>query len=87
MTSAVLFHCTVLEFVKPDPFTVSTKLGEPGVALDGLNDEIVGPVGVAMVKVSAFEEPALVVFTVMVAVPAEAMRLEAMPAVNCDALT
>jgi hypothetical protein len=67
--------------------TIITKLEEPGVALDGLRLVIVGPVDTAMVNVKPFEEPALVVLTVTLAVPVVAMRLAGMLAVSCVELT
>jgi hypothetical protein len=82
--SAAPFHCTVDPPTNPDPFTVSVKALLPAVAVEGLKLLIVGP-GLIVNEAPAEVVPPLL--TVMVAVPAEAIRLPLTVAVNCVAVT
>jgi hypothetical protein len=65
----------------PEPFTVSVKPGPPAVAELGLRFEIEG-VGALTVKVSALVVAPPGFWTVMLAEPGEAIRLEGTDAVN-----
>ncbi|MGA2113575.1 MAG: hypothetical protein ABSH56_02355 [Bryobacteraceae bacterium] len=83
--SAAPFHCTVDPPTNPDPFTVSVKALLPAVAVEGLKLAIVGP-GLIVKGAPAEVAPPLLI-TLIVAVPAAAIRLLLTVAVNCVALT
>ena len=73
--------------MKFEPFTVSVKAGPPGAAEDGLNDDNCGG-GVAEIeKLAAFDVPVPGLFTVTLAVPAEATSPALMLACSCEELT
>ena len=84
---ALPFHRTVEPFTKPLPFTIKVNAAPPVVAEFGFNVVMPG-VGLLMVKVAAAEvpPPGAGLFTVTLAVPAVAMSLAGMAAVNCVAL-
>lgn len=85
---ALPFHCTVEPLTNPLPLTVSVKAAPPAVAEFGLSVVMAG-VGLLMVKVRelALPPPGAGLFTVTLAVPAAAMSLAGIAAVNCVALT
>jgi hypothetical protein len=80
------FHSTVDPPAKPDPFTVRVNADPPAVTALGLRFDITGSPGL-IVKVTAFEVPAPVEITVIVAVPADAIKLAEIEAFNWLALT
>jgi hypothetical protein len=84
------FHSTVELEVKPEPLTVSVSADPAAVVVEGLRLVMVGStVGVAVpvtVKVKLLDAVPLAA-TVMSAVPAEAMRVAGMEAVNWAELT
>jgi hypothetical protein len=81
------FHRTVEFDTKPVPLTDSVNAGPPAMAEVGLIAEISGS-GLLIVKFMALEvpPPGVGVKTVTAAVPAAAMSLAGMAAVNCEAL-
>jgi mRNA-degrading endonuclease toxin of MazEF toxin-antitoxin module len=85
---ALPFHCTTELVTKFVPVTVSVKAAPPAVALEGESEVAVGT-GLLMVKVSAFDvpPPGEAFSTVTEAVPAVAMSLAEIAAVNCVPLT
>jgi hypothetical protein len=83
---AIPFHSTTDPLKKPVPLTVRSKAGPPAVTATGLIPVITG-IGFVIVRVAGFEIPPPVTKTVMVAVPAVAMSLAGMVALNRVLLT
>jgi hypothetical protein len=84
VVSAVPFHCTTDPAANPLPFTVSVNPLPPAVADEGLKLLIVGP-GLIVKEAPVDVTPPLL--TVIVALPAEAIRLLLTVAINCVTLT
>ncbi|MGA2723439.1 MAG: hypothetical protein ABSG79_13635 [Bryobacteraceae bacterium] len=84
VTSTVPFHCTTAPAANPLPFTVNVNSPPPAVADGGLKLLIVGR-GLIVNETPVDVTPLLV--TVIVAVPAAAIRLLLTVAVNCVAFT
>ena len=82
----VPFHRTMAPETKPDPLTVRLKPPLPGVIAVGLSDEIVGPLLAPILNGKELETSPLVV-TVMLAAPAETIRLAGTEAVSCVEFT
>jgi hypothetical protein len=84
----VPFHCTVDPETKFVPVTVSVKAAPPAVALEGESEAAVG-MGLLMVKVRALDvpPPGEGLTAVTEGVPAVAISLAEIAAVNCVALT
>ena len=82
------FHCTVEPETKFVPVTVRVKAAPPAVALEGESKLAVG-IGLLMVKVRAFDvpPPGEGFTAVTEAVPAVAMSLAKIAAVNCVPVT
>lgn len=84
MVTVVPFHCTTEPFVKLLPFTVKTKVDEPAVTDDG---EIEARTGTRLLMVNVCEPdvppPGVVLKTVMIATPAEAILVAGTEAVSC----
>ena len=82
------FHCTTEAETKLEPSTVIVKAESPSVALAGVKTIMAGT-GLLMVKVAVFEvpPPGTGLKTVTSAVPAEAMSVGGMEAVNWVLLT
>src|ERR1039457_5991806 len=78
------FHSTADPFTNPVPFTVRVKADPPAVAELGLRLVMAN---VPTVKLAPLEVLPPGLATVMVAVPARAVRLAGPAAVNCVALT
>lgn len=96
VTSGELFHSTVALVVKipPEdwkllPETVRLNVGPPAIADPGLSDVMTGPTTVTglTVNVSPLEAGLPGFTTVMLALPAFAIRLPGTAAVNCVPLT
>ena len=83
VASGVPFHITVEPLRKPVPVTVRVKAAPPAEAAAGLNEVIAG----ALMVNGDDAEPALPVFTVTFAVPAEASWAVVTAAVSEVALT